>query len=406
MKGVWTLILLTLVSRSVSSKKWRQELQEYYDELEYLMDLEDAYNYDEYYGGDDGGHGGDYNTNDGDYNEGNYGGGDTGPDGEWPPVPATPKPKPSKPVEPAKPPAGNKPPATFPTDCGVNRYNNQRRSFNRRDLVSLLREMRGTEDMDLGMIKRIMGGTEAKKGKHPYISFIVIQHGDGGEAICGGSLITPEWILSAGHCLFGPGESGYPPFANQLDKLTIVLGEHNNNPDVKEASEQVFTPVKVIVHPGYNPHSPSEENDIALIKLPKPATLNEDVRLICMPDGPVQPGTTCYAAGWGKNRQGKTPEKLHEVELRTISQATCQPYHQEKRLFGGMMCAMHPPNKVMGDSCEGDSGGPLACMINGKAVLTGATSFGVDCAKGDKAPGVYANVFYYKDWVAQTIGNN
>ena len=48
----------------------------------------------------------------------------------------------------------------------------------------------------------------------------------------------------------------------------------------------------------------SEDNDIALIKLPKAVTFNDYVKPICIPDSPVPAGIECFAAGWGKNSKG------------------------------------------------------------------------------------------------------
>ena len=55
------------------------------------------------------------------------------------------------------------------------------------------------------------------------------------------------------------------------------------------------------------------------------------------------------------------------------------------------------------DSCGGDSGGPLICIDNGKAVLSGIVSFGRGCADTSRIPGVYANVAYLLDWVKQNM---
>ena len=50
------------------------------------------------------------------------------------------------------------------------------------------------------------------------------------------------------------------------------------------------------------------------------------------------------------------------------------------------------------DSCDGDSGGPLICDIEGSAVLVGVTSWGGLCGYSGH-PGVYANVHFFADWI-------
>ena len=49
-----------------------------------------------------------------------------------------------------------------------------------------------------------------------------------------------------------------------------------------------------------------------------------------------------------------------------------------------------------------NSGGPLVCNSNGKAVLTGVTSGGYGCAK-PRYPGVYARVTHVLDWIKSNM---
>ena len=54
------------------------------------------------------------------------------------------------------------------------------------------------------------------------------------------------------------------------------------------------------------------------------------------------------------------------------------------------------------DTCAGDSGGPLMCVVDGKVTLAGVTSWGVGCGlKG--SPGLYSDVFKYKEWIEEVI---
>ena len=56
------------------------------------------------------------------------------------------------------------------------------------------------------------------------------------------------------------------------------------------------------------------------------------------------------------------------------------------------------------DVCRGDSGGPLACDYNGKAVLAGVVSFGVSCSIDETSKiGVYARVTHVLDWIKENM---
>lgn len=78
---------------------------------------------------------------------------------------------------------------------------------------------------------------------------------------------------------------------------TIRLGEHNRY--LIEGTEQDITGRRVIKHPDYNKPS-TIYNDIALIQLSRPATLNAKVGLVCLPssDENVSSAAKCYITGW------------------------------------------------------------------------------------------------------------
>ena len=77
---------------------------------------------------------------------------------------------------------------------------------------------------------------------------------------------------------------------------TIRLGDHNRN--TNEGTEQTIRGKRVIKHPNYNSPSPIN-NDIALIQLEKPATLNSRVGTVCLPshNEVVPTSARCYITG-------------------------------------------------------------------------------------------------------------
>merc|ERR1712048_256215 len=59
-----------------------------------------------------------------------------------------------------------------------------------------------------------------------------------------------------------------------------------------------------------------------------------------------------------------------------------------------MLCASTP----WGDSCSGDSGGPLTTLRRGRRELAGLVSWGGRCAE-PQYPGVYSRVDLVRDWI-------
>lgn len=72
------------------------------------------------------------------------------------------------------------------------------------------------------------------------------------------------------------------------------------------------------------------------------------------------------------------------------------PHVYGSSITDGMFCAGSLEEGV--DACDGDSGGPLACLENGLFTLYGLTSWGQHCGFANK-PGVYVNIPHYKEWI-------
>ncbi|XP_061919192.1 trypsin-3-like [Entelurus aequoreus] len=224
---------------------------------------------------------------------------------------------------------------------------------------------------------RIVGGHECAKNSVPYqVSLFT------GYNSCGGVLLSPEWVLSAAHC-------------RTKSDVEVRLGEH----DIwePEGTEQHVMSAQFIPHPDYNPRT--QDSDIMLIRLSRPASLNNYVRTVTLPSRCATDGTMCHVSGWGNIRPSdegsRYPHKLQCLDVPLLSDDACfnaYPF----QITDNMICAGYLEGGK--DSCQGDSGGPMTC----DGMLQGVVSWGKGCAQRNK-PGVYTKVCNYVRWIQTTM---
>ncbi|XP_037651183.1 trypsin-3-like [Sebastes umbrosus] len=185
-------------------------------------------------------------------------------------------------------------------------------------------------------------------------------------------------------------------FHTSSSRIQVRLGEHNIA--VNEGTEQWIDAAKMIRHPQYNSYN--LDNDIMLIKLSRPATLNSNVQTVALPSRCPEADENCLVSGWGNTSANgdNYPDRLQCLRQPIIDDRICRNAYPH--IFTqNMVCSgfMHGG----ASSCQGDSGGPLVC--NGQ--LQGVVSWGYDCAmKGH--PSVYARVCRYNSWIGTTMRNN
>jgi secreted trypsin-like serine protease len=213
------------------------------------------------------------------------------------------------------------------------------------------------------------------------------------EWLCTGTLIAPNVIVTAAHCVI------VPDTGERAERIRVVAGA--SDIDAPEDAQK-YTVSRVLAHPmafqgpgSDDPTGLGADYDIALVQTSEPITQVDVIPVLPMERVAqvLNADAELTIAGYGRrvvNEYGLSSEDgLHYVGTTGFVRRS-----EREFLAGG---------EGESDACPGDSGGPVYAELDGKVWLVGATSRGRndfptwDCGPG----GIYTLIPAYAGWIEE-----
>jgi secreted trypsin-like serine protease len=201
-----------------------------------------------------------------------------------------------------------------------------------------------------------------------------------GGGVCTGTMIAPNIILTAAHC--------------------IAPGSANRVIDYSTKLPRLISPQQVAVHPRYNAQSIAAHRataDVALLRLSAPMP-GKSAALLGVPRIPFTPVSRFTVVGIGSTIAGS------ETGVGTVRAAplavTGKPGTLQVRLVDPQT-----QNKVAGmGACTGDSGAPAFEDQDGRSVIAGVVSWSTGANNSAGCGGLtgVTPLTLYRDWIVKT----
>lgn len=225
----------------------------------------------------------------------------------------------------------------------------------------------------------VVGGSPVASGDWPDTAAVHF----GGDVGCTGTLIAPQVVLTAGHCVGG------------ITAVTL------NTNDYAQGGERIQV-AQTIEYP-----DSQRTYDVAILKLAEPSSVAP--RMIargCALDDLTE-GAEVTVVGYGaQNPQGTLYNSTLMEGFTTVDDPECTD------MQSGCLPTVSPGGEVGAggsddvDTCYGDSGGPLYLNTSHGDYLAGITSRGYNTSWNCGGGGIYVRPDALIDWIEESTGES
>ncbi|GJQ69599.1 hypothetical protein Trydic_g6693 [Trypoxylus dichotomus] len=248
-------------------------------------------------------------------------------------------------------------------------------------------------------------GTDAEQGEYPWVVGIYNTSSSNKQPLCGGSIISRAFVLSAAHCFVS-----VTGIVHDKNWYTLVAGKYHSSLDISEQGAQARKIKTIYVHEDYRGHLTKYRDDIALIEVEE-FEITQLVQLVCIDweniyeKNDFKEDNKAVIAGWGFTTGGTTPpEVLKKIIVPFRSSDTCSQF-KNKDFFR----YYHSTDKICAGYedqgytiCTGNSGGGLVFQsLPRKYFVQGLLSLTPRSLEGCNATryGLFTKVSRYISWL-------
>ncbi|ALC46395.1 CG30098 [Drosophila busckii] len=252
---------------------------------------------------------------------------------------------------------------------------------------------------------KLSGGEVTRIGEFPWLALLKYET-TGRPFLCGGSLISDQFVLTAAHCVASGKIIG------------VRLGEHNL--DTEEDCQYLggrrreclppyeeYGISEIRQHPSYKENTINY--DIALLKLDRPVKFKQHIKPVCLPidanSKDIAYDQSFFTAGWGRTEKDVASSVLLKAVVKRQDLNVCRNYFIDAPVTENHICAV---GEGILHTCRGDSGGPVffrnAFKETIRYVQYGIVSFGGRrCGTNRNQPSVFSNVIDMLPWITQNL---
>lgn len=242
-----------------------------------------------------------------------------------------------------------------------------------------------------GAQTHVIGGKSASVAEFPFMARVLDTEGSS-SSLCSGTVVAPNMVLTAAHCLLNEAETAFrAPEGFRVKTGTSSLA----SPGV------VSTVQRIAIDPEYvSSGSYGGWHDAGLIQLSAPIAAPPAQLATSQIWGP---GTRGYVVGWGLTEsEGNPPAEMQVGETVVQSTTYCQSAIGPQFHPLAELCTLDYPSYESA-TCNGDSGGPLLMVRSKELVEIGITSFGIEEGCPTDSPRVDTRIDVEAGWVQREI---